>query len=111
MLASPHLLNGTIRCAYYPMPIWAQTYNSGRPYYREHRNSRSHGPCPSVSGSIPCEVADEQVSKLVTSVEFGSSWMEEVMANPAPASFWTGFSSGHGAGGVRGSAINGASPG
>ena len=75
-----YLLKGIIRCAHCMMPMWAQTYTSGHGYYREHRNSRSHGPCPAVSGSIPCDVADQQVSKLVTAIELGPRWMEEVMA-------------------------------
>ena len=78
--ARQYLLKGIIRCAYCLMPMWAQTYHSGGRYYREHRNSRSHGPCPAVSGSVPCEVADGQVSKLVTAIELGPHWLEEVMA-------------------------------
>ena len=75
-----YLLKGIIRCAYCLMPMWAQTYDSGGRYYREHRNSRSHGPCPAVSGSIPCAVVDDQVSRLVTAIELSPGWMEEVMA-------------------------------
>ena len=75
-----YLLKGIVRCAYCLMDMWAQTYDSGGRYYREHRNSRSHGPCPAVSGSIPCEVADEQVSKLVTTIELNPRWMEKIMA-------------------------------
>ena len=62
------------------MPKWAQTYHSGGRYYRAHRNSRGHGPCPAVSGSISCEATDEQVYSLVTSIELGPRWMEEVMS-------------------------------
>ena len=55
---SPHperdyLLKGIIRCAYCKMPMWAQTYKSGRRYYREHRESRSNTQCPAHGGSIP----------------------------------------------------------
>ena len=75
-----YLLKGIIRCAYCLMPMWAQIYDSGHRYYREHRNSRSHGPCPAVSGSIPCEIADAQVSKLVSAIELCPHWLEEVMA-------------------------------
>ena len=78
--ARQYLLKGIVRCAYCLMPMWAQTYNSKNSYYREHRNSRSHGPCPAFSGSIACDVADEQVSRLVTAIELGPRWMEEVMS-------------------------------
>ena len=78
--ARQYLLKGIIRCAYCTMPMWAQTYGSGNRYYREHRNSRSHGPCPAVSGSIPCELAYKQVSRLVDAVELSPCCMDEVMA-------------------------------
>ena len=78
--ARQYLLKGIVRCAYCLMPMWAQTYYSGWRYYREHRNSRSHGPCPAVSGSILYNVADEQASRLVTAIELGPRWMEEVMS-------------------------------
>jgi len=48
------------------MPMWAQTYQNGRRYYREHKASRSQAICPSASGSIPCHVADEQISRLLS---------------------------------------------
>ena len=41
--ARQYLLKGIIRCAYCGMPMWAQTYKSGRRYYREHEESRSSG--------------------------------------------------------------------
>jgi len=75
-----YLLKGIIRCAYCGMPMWAQTYNSGRTYYREHQASRSLAPCPAAGGSITCHVADEQVSKLVEAIDLGSQWLEEVLA-------------------------------
>ncbi len=43
-----YLLKGIVRCAYCGMPMWAQTYKSGKPFYREHKNSRSHGICPGL---------------------------------------------------------------
>jgi len=79
-LTRQYLLKGIVRCAHCMVPMWAQTYASGHSYYREHRNSMRHGPCPAVSGSISCEIADEQVSKLVTAIELGPRWMEKVMA-------------------------------
>ncbi len=79
--AKRYLLRGIIRCiAYCLMPMWSQTYKSGGRYYREHRNSRSHGRCPAVSGSIPCEVVDEQVSRIISAIELCPLWWEEVMA-------------------------------
>ena len=75
-----YLLKGIIRCAHCGMPMWAQTYYSGQRYYREHKNSRSHGICPSAGGSISCHVIDEQVKKLVGAIELGPRWLEEVLA-------------------------------
>jgi len=74
-----YLLKGLARCAYCGMPMWAQTYRNGRTYYREHKNSRSHGICPEASGSIPCHVADSQVIQLVENIELGDRWLEEVL--------------------------------
>jgi len=62
------------------MPMWSQTYNSGNSYYREHKNSRSHGICPVASGSIPCHIADNQVSTLVENIKLSDKWLEEVLA-------------------------------
>ena len=62
------------------MPMWAQTYNSGRSYYREHTGSRSHAICEAAGGSIPCHVADEQVGRLVEAIELEPQWLEEVLA-------------------------------
>ena len=75
-----YLLKGIIRCAYCLMPMWAQTYNSGSRYYREHRGSRGHAICPASGGSIPCEVADDQVGKIVEAIELGPRWEEEVLS-------------------------------
>ncbi len=59
--------------------MWAQTYKNGQRYYREHKNSRSHGVCSMASGSIPCHVADSQVIQLVENIELGDRWLEEVL--------------------------------
>ena len=75
-----YLLKGIIRCAYCLMPMWAQTYNSGGRYYREHRGSRGHAACPASGGSIPCEVADQQIGKIVEAIELGPRWEEEVLS-------------------------------
>ena len=74
-----YLLKGIVRCAYCGMPMWAQTYKSGKPFYREHKNSRSHGICPG-GGSITCPVVDEQISKLIEAIELGPQWLEEVLS-------------------------------
>ena len=75
-----YLLKGIIRCAYCLMPMWAQTYNSGGRYYREHRGSRGHAICPASGGSITCEVADEQMGKIVEAIELVPKWEEEVLS-------------------------------
>ena len=75
-----YLLQGVVRCAHCLMPMWAQTYNSGRSYYREHRNSRSLADCPSAGGSISCGTADEQMGNIVNSVELGPRWQEQVLS-------------------------------
>ncbi len=74
-----YLLKGMLRCAYCGMPMWAQTYKSGRPFYREHKASRSHGICPG-GGSIICNTLDEQVSILIEAIELGPKYLEEVLA-------------------------------
>ena len=75
-----YLMKGIIRCAYCGMPMWAQTYNSGRSYYREHTGSRSHAVCPAEGASLPCHVPDEQMGRIVGAIELGPKWLEEVLA-------------------------------
>jgi site-specific DNA recombinase len=75
-----YLLKGLVRCAYCGMPMWAQTYKNGRRYYREHRASRSLEPCPAYGGSIPCHIADDQVQDIVSAIELGPQWLEEVLS-------------------------------
>ena len=75
-----YLLKGVIRCAHCLMPMWAQTYNSGRSYYREHRESRSHATCPAAGGSIPCPTADEQIGAIVEAIELAPKWQEQVLS-------------------------------
>ena len=60
--------------------MWAQTYESGRRYYREHRESRSNMQCPAHGGSIPCSLADEQVGRIVEAIELGPAWEEQVLS-------------------------------
>ncbi|MFC1956002.1 recombinase family protein [Chloroflexota bacterium] len=73
-----YLLKGILRCAYCGMPMWAQTYKSGKPFYREHKASRSHGLCPG-GGSITCPVIDRQISSLIEAIELGPRWLEEIL--------------------------------
>ena len=75
-----YLLKGIVRCAYCGMPMWAQTYNSGRSYYREHTGSRSHAICPAEGASMPCHVPDEQMGRIVEAIELRPKWLEEVLA-------------------------------
>jgi site-specific DNA recombinase len=78
--ARHYLLKGLIRCPYCGMPMWAQTYKSGRSYYREHRHSRSLASCPTSGGAISCNVPDYQIDQLISSIELGPQWLEEVLA-------------------------------
>jgi len=66
-----YLLKEVIRCAYCGMPMWAQTYESGNSYYREHKGSRSNGICPG-SGTVTCRKIDDQMKKLVSAIEIGT---------------------------------------
>ena len=36
--------------------------------------------CPTSGGSIPCEVADEQIGKTVEAIQLGPRWEEEVLS-------------------------------
>jgi hypothetical protein len=74
-----YLLKGIIRCGYCGMPMWAQTYTNGRRYYREHHESRSIEPCPAHGGNIACDIADEQVGKLIGAIDLGPRWQEEIL--------------------------------
>ncbi len=58
--------------------MWAQTYKSGRPFYREHKTSRSHGICAG-GGSITCSTVDSQINGLIEAIELGPRWLEEVL--------------------------------
>ena len=75
-----YLLKGIIRCTYCKMLMWAQTYESGRRYYREHRESRSQGQCPAHGGSILCRLADDQVGRIIEAIELGPAWEEQVLS-------------------------------
>ena len=75
-----YLLKGIIRCAYCGMPMWAQTYQNGNRYYREHRATRGLVECPAHGGSIRCEAADEQVGRLVEAVVLERDWLDRALA-------------------------------
>jgi site-specific DNA recombinase len=75
-----YLLKGLIRCAYCMMPMWSQTYKSGQRYYREHRASRSLADCPSAGGAIKCQIPDEQMGRIVSAIELGPMWQQQVLA-------------------------------
>ena len=75
-----YLLKGLIQCAYCGMPMWAQTYNSGNRYYREHKGSRGGGNCVNKSGSIRCEVPDRQIGRIVGAIVLPESWMDRLLA-------------------------------
>jgi site-specific DNA recombinase len=83
MLTRPqreYLLKGIIRCAYCGLPMWAQTYHCGIPYYREHKNSRSLCHCQAAGSAIACNIPDEQIGKLIEAIELGPKWLEQVLA-------------------------------
>jgi site-specific DNA recombinase len=78
--AREYLLKGLIRCAYCGLPMWAQTYKSGKTYYREHNHCRSQAPCPSFGSSISCYIIDDQIGKLIEAIELRPHWLEQVLA-------------------------------
>ena len=78
--ARGYLLKGLIRCAYCGLPMWAQTYKNGGRYYREHRNSRGIMECPASGGSVPSDLADEQVGMVIEAIALQTDWMDQVMA-------------------------------
>ncbi|HZA24696.1 MAG TPA: recombinase family protein, partial [Dehalococcoidia bacterium] len=59
-----YLLKGLIRCAHCGYPLWAQTYKNGHRYYREQYGSRGAGYCVGSSGSLPCDIPDNQMGRL-----------------------------------------------
>ena len=75
-----YLLKGLIRCASCKMPLWSQTFVNGRPVYREHRGSRSHGVCAASGGLIGCETADGEMGRLMEAIELRSDWLEGALA-------------------------------
>ena len=61
--------------------MWAQTYKNGNRYYREHKGSRGAGYCVDRSSSIPCDVPDNQVGRIVQAIALPEAWMDRVLAH------------------------------
>ena len=62
------------------MPMWAQTFVNGRSYYREQRGSRGAGYCVGRSGSMFCEVPDEQMGEIISAIVLPEAWVDRVLA-------------------------------
>ena len=78
--ASRILLKGLIHCAHCRMPMWAQTFKNGRRYYREQKGSRGAGYCVGRSGSMPCEIPDEQMGRIISAIVLPEAWLDRVLA-------------------------------
>ena len=74
-----YLLASLIRCTYCGLPMWAQTYNSGASYYREHRGSRGEGACINRGGSILGHIADEQMGRIIDAIQLPDAWLNTVL--------------------------------
>ena len=61
------------------MPMWAQTYKNGNRDYREHRGSRGAGYCVDRSGSISCDIPDEQVGRILSAIVLPEAWLDRVL--------------------------------
>ena len=77
--AREYLLKGLVRFAHCGMPMWAQAYQNGRQYYREHRGSRGEGACVNAGGAVRCEVVDEQVGRIIESLVLQADWLNAVL--------------------------------
>ena len=75
-----YLLKGLVRCAYCLMAMSAQTYHNGNRYYREQFGSRGAGNCVNRSGSIRCEVPDEQIGRIMGAIILPDSYMDRLLA-------------------------------
>ena len=56
----------------------SQTYNSGNRYYREQRGSRGAGYCVESSSSLPCDIPDGQMGRIIESIILPKSWMMDL---------------------------------
>ena len=77
--AREYLLKGLVRCVHCGMPMWAQTYQNGWQYYREHRGSRGEGACVNAGGAVRCEVVDGQIGRLIESLVLPEDWLDAVL--------------------------------
>ncbi|MFQ6029037.1 MAG: recombinase family protein [Dehalococcoidia bacterium] len=75
-----YLLKGLIRCAHCGYPLWAQTYKNGHRYYREQYGSRSTGYCVGRSGSLPCDIPDAQMGRIVQAIALPEVWQDRLLA-------------------------------
>src|SRR5918992_1091575 len=75
-----YLLKGLIRCAHCGYPLWAQTYKNGHRYYREQYGSRGAGYCVGRSGSMPCDIPDEQIGRIISAIALPASWQDRLLA-------------------------------
>ncbi len=82
--AREYLLKGLVRCAHCGLPMWAQTCQYGRQYYREHRGSRGEGACVNAGGAVRCEVVDGQIGRLIESLVLPEDWLDAVLERISP---------------------------
>ena len=75
-----YLLKGLIRCADCGLALWAQTFKNGHRYYREQRGSRGAGYCVGRSGSMPCQIPDEQMGQIISAILLPESWVDRILA-------------------------------
>jgi hypothetical protein len=61
------------------MAMWAQTFQNGHAYYREHRGSRGAGACVNGTGSVRAEVVDEQVGALMEGLVLPEDWLAQAL--------------------------------
>jgi len=60
--------------------MWAQTYKNGNRYYREQKGSRGDGYCVNRSRSMPCQVPDQQISRIIEAILLPETWMDRMLA-------------------------------
>jgi len=77
--AREYLLKGLVRCGHCGYPMWSQTYANGHRYYREQRGSRGAGYCVGRSGSLPCEIPDQQMDRIIQAIALPESWQDRML--------------------------------
>ena len=75
-----YLLKGLLRCAHCGYPMWAQTYQNGHRYYREQYGSRGAGHCVGRSSSLPCDIPDQQMGRIIAAITLPDSWQDRLVA-------------------------------